>query len=216
MVRNILSIYYMNFIYIPKICIISILNKEYFMSRVNNSYYAILGILSAGPMSGYQIKTWVDEGVGYFWDIDYKQIYPTLKKLVDSGLATFEVIKSGGRPESKVYQLTDLGIKALRDWLIKPIREGKQSTPELMLKLFFGHHIPIEVNIEHLERFKASTIAAIQKLEEISECLKGETEKDAFWHYRMTTVNKGKLLRKSEMDWCSQTMEYLRTNIELQ
>jgi DNA-binding PadR family transcriptional regulator len=165
-------------------------------------------------MSGYKIKTWVDEGVGYFWDIDYKQIYPTLKKLVESGLATFEVVKSGSRPESKVYLLTDSGMEELQAWLSKPIQEGKQSTPELMLKLFFGHHIPLEKNIEHLERLKASTIATVQKLEEISECLKDETEKDAFWHYRMTTVNRGKLLRKSEIDWCNQTIEYLSANIE--
>ncbi len=184
------------------------------MSRVNNSYYAILGILSVGPMSGYQIKTWVDEGVGYFWDIDYKQIYPTLKKLVEAGLATFEIVKSGTRPESKVYLLTEPGMKELKDWLVRPILEGKQSTQELMLKLFFGHHIPIEKNIEHIERFKTSSMAALQKLEEISECLEAEADKDAFWHYRMTTVDKGKLLRKSEVTWCDHTMVYLRTNIE--
>ncbi len=183
------------------------------MSRVNNSYYAILGILSIGPMSGYQIKAWVDEGVGYFWELDYKQIYPTLKKLVASDLATFKVIKSVSRPESKVYGLTDQGMKELKDWLVKPIQEGKQSTSELMLKLFFGHHIPIEVNIEHLERFRASTIDAMHRMEEISECLEGEAKKDAFWHYRMTTVSRGKLLRKSELDWCNQMMEYLRNNI---
>ncbi len=183
------------------------------MSRVNNSYYAILGILSIGPMSGYQIKSWVDEGVGYFWDIDYKQIYPTLKKLVDSGQATFEVIKSGRRPESKVYMLTEPGMEKLQEWLIKPIQEGKQSTPELMLKLFFGHLIPIETNIKHLERYRAFNNTTMQKLEEISDCLEGETEKDAFWHYRMATVNRGKLLRKTEVEWCNQTMEYLRSNI---
>jgi hypothetical protein len=106
--------------------------------------------------------------------------------------------------------LTDPGMKELREWLVKPIQEGKQSTPELMLKLFFGHHIPIETNIEHLERFRAINIDAMQKLEQISECLEGDVEKDAFWHYRMTTVNRGKLLRKTEIDWCNQTMEYLR------
>ncbi len=182
------------------------------MSRVNNSYYAILGILSTGPMSGYQMKSWVDEGVGYFCDLDYKQIYPTLTKLVASNLATFEITKSGGRPESKVYGLTDQGMKELKDWLAKPVQEGKQSTFELTLKLFFGHLIPIETNIEHLERFRSSTIAAIQKFEQISDCLEGEPEKDAFWHYRMMTVNKGKLLRKSELEWCNQTLTYLQTH----
>jgi DNA-binding PadR family transcriptional regulator len=182
------------------------------MARVNNSYYAILGIISVGPMSGYQIKAWVDKGVGYFWDIDYKQIYPTLKKLVVSGLVTFEVVKSSNIPESKVYRLTDSGMKELQAWLTKPIQEGKQSTPELMLKLFFGHLIPVETSIEHLESFKASKTAILQSLDQISEVLNAETEKDAFWHYRMTTVNRGKLLNKSDVDWCNQTIEYLQNN----
>lgn len=184
------------------------------MSRVNNSYYAILGILSIGPMSGYQIKAWVDDGIGYFWDLDYKQIYPTLKKLVDSDLASFEKIKSGNRPESKVYRLTDQGMKELKEWLVKPVQEGKLSTPELLLKLFFGHHIPLETNIDHLERFQSSTIAKIQEFDKLSECLEDEPEKDAFWHYRMMLINRGKQLRRSELDWLNQTMTYLQTHIK--
>jgi Predicted transcriptional regulators len=183
------------------------------MARANNSYYAILGILSIGPMSGYQIKTWVDHGIGYFWDIDYKQIYPTLKKLVDSGLADFEVVKSGSRPESKVYQLTEPGKKELQSWLSKPIAPGKQSTPELMLKLFFGHHIPVETNIEHLESFKSSIVAKLNDLEEIARDLNSKSDNDNFMHYRMTTVNRGIFQCKTEIGWCNQTIKYLKANI---
>lgn len=183
------------------------------MSRINNSYYAILGILSICPMSGYQIKSWVDDGIGYFWDLDYKQIYPTLKKLVEANLATFEKSKSGSRPESKVYRLTDQGMKELKEWLGKPVQDGKQSIPELLLKLFFGHHIPVETNIEHLKRLQAKTIAKMQEFDELSKNIEQEPVKDAFWHYRMTLVNRGKLFRSSELDWCDQTMTYLQTHL---
>lgn len=183
------------------------------MSRINNSYYAILGILSIGPMSGYKIKATVDEGVGYFWDIDYKQIYPTLKKMVNDGQATFQVFKQGNRPESKVYMLTDSGMTELKNWLMKPVQEGKQSKNELMLKLFFGHHVPIEVNLEHLERYKNSCINNIQAMVNIQKGLENEMIKDDFWHYRMTTVNRGHMIYQTELDWCNETMEYLRNRI---
>jgi DNA-binding PadR family transcriptional regulator len=183
------------------------------MARVNNSYYAIHGILSVGPMSGYQIKMWVDEGVSYFQEIDYKQIYPTLNKIVAEGLADYEVVKSGNRPESKVYHLTDQGINKFKEWLVKPIPEGKKDTNELMLKLFFGHNLPIEINVGHIERFKASRIKALQDINRLNDLIENASEKDTFWHYRMATVNKGKILYESEIDWCNKTIEYLKVNV---
>ncbi len=184
------------------------------MSMINNSYYAILAILSIGPMSGYQLKAWVDEGIGYFCNIDYKQIYPTLTKLVDTGLATYLDSKAGNRPTSKIYSLTKAGQRELEGWLIKPVSEGKQSKNELMLKLFFGHLIPLEASFEHINRYKASCIASIKIIEEINECLTSEANKDAFWHYRITTLNRGRLIQQAELEWCEQTIEYLLQNIE--
>lgn len=177
------------------------------MARINMSYYAILGIISIEPMSGYQMKAWVDEGVGYFLDMDYKQIYPTLERLVASGLVEYEIVKSGSRPQSKVYHLTDSGLEELKKWLSGPVHAGKQSVSELMLKMFFGHHISTDANLEHLKQFRASRMAVLESLNEVSECLDEEEPKDAFWRYRVATVNRGKLLNKAEIEWCNQTME---------
>ncbi|MCX7711829.1 MAG: PadR family transcriptional regulator [Clostridia bacterium] len=179
------------------------------MSKTNTSYYAILGILGFGPMSGYSIKMWVEEGVGYFWDIDYKQIYPTLKKFLDEELATFKIEKTGNRPESKIYTLTDKGFAELKNWLIKPIPPGKKSRNELMLKLFFGHHIPLRVNLAHLQRFKETTLASIKAIREIKDCLEKEEIKDASWHYRLTTVMNGELIHQASIDWCNKAAEHL-------
>ena len=108
------------------------------MARVNNSYYAILGILSVEPMSGYQIKSCINGGVGYFLEIDYKQIYPALKNIVADGLATYEVVKTEKGGESKRYKLTDAGFYKFREWMEKPITNGKQMSAELLLKLFYA------------------------------------------------------------------------------
>lgn len=199
----------MNFIYIfISICIQ--IQGGIFVSRVNNSYYAIIGILSIGPMSGYQIKTWVDEGVGYFVDIDYKQIYPTLKRIVDEGLAVFDIEKSGNRPESKVYRLTDKGISVFKEWLECPIDYTKRSTNELMLKFFFGQHNSVNTNMEHLTRYKEYTVNRLQNIKDVKTCLENDRNKDASWHYRMTTVMRGEILLQAELNWCDQTMEYIK------
>lgn len=179
------------------------------MSKTNQSYYAILGILGFGPMSGYKIKTWVDEGVGFFWDIDYKQIYPTLKRFIDEGLATCQEEKTGKRT-SKSYILTAKGYEELKAWLNRPIEEGKQSANELKLKLFFGHHLPVERNIEHIKGFQEENLRGIEAMEEIKSCLAAEEPKDASWHYRMTIINNGERMQRANLAWCEQTIEYLK------
>lgn len=184
------------------------------MSKINNSYHAILGILSIGPMSGYQIRAWVDEGVGYFWEIDYKQIYTTLKRLVAEGLATFEVVKTSNRPESKIYKLTEQGIQKFRKWLLEPVNNGKYETNELMLKLFFGHNVPVEINLKHIKEYKASKLKAIQIVDELAEYFENNVKKDSFWYYRMATIIRSKMEFQSEIDWCDTTAEYLKTNIK--
>ena len=49
--------------------------------KENKSKYAIMGMLSMGPMSGYDIKKRFEKSLSYFWNESYGQIYPILRKL---------------------------------------------------------------------------------------------------------------------------------------
>ena len=55
--------------------------------RQPSTRYAILGLLSLAPMSGYEIRKVAASSIGHFWSESYGQIYPTLRKLVAAGLA---------------------------------------------------------------------------------------------------------------------------------
>src|SRR5258707_12735330 len=58
------------------------------MAKENKSRYALLGMLSIRPGSGYDIKKFMEQSTSNFWHESYGQIYPLLKQLVDEGLAT--------------------------------------------------------------------------------------------------------------------------------
>ena len=60
------------------------------------SKYAILGMLSIEPMSGYDIKKEIEESISNFWTESYGQIYPVLKSLVAEKLVTKTVQKGAG------------------------------------------------------------------------------------------------------------------------
>ena len=47
----------------------------------NKSRFAVLGMLSMGLETGYQMKKHVEENLGHFWSESYGQIYPILGQL---------------------------------------------------------------------------------------------------------------------------------------
>ena len=51
--------------------------------------YAILGFLNYQPFSGYDLKKLFDTSVRHFWPADQSQIYRTLARLTEQGLAAF-------------------------------------------------------------------------------------------------------------------------------
>src|SRR5580698_5529051 len=96
---------------------------------------SLLGLLSMGPMSGYEIRQLIEESIGNFWSESYGQIYPALKRMVADGLAEMKEERAEGRPLKKVYSLTERGRERLREWLDLPVAE-QVSRNELLLKMF--------------------------------------------------------------------------------
>lgn len=85
--------------------------------------YAILGILSWKPSSGYDLKKVFEESSILYWSGNNNQIYKTLVQLLDEGLVTNEVLHQESTPSKKLYTITDEGTAALKEWVL--------STPEL-------------------------------------------------------------------------------------
>ena len=109
----------------------------------------VLGLLSQGPRSGYDIKAIVDRSTRFFWAASYGQIYPELRRLETEGLIEGEDAPRGGRGR-RVYRLTKAGREALVEWLF-----GSTVTIELrdesLLRLFFADALPREQALQLLE-----------------------------------------------------------------
>ena len=101
----------------------------------------ILGMLSLGKSTGYDIKQFVDKSTRHFWAASYGQIYPELKRLQDAGLIVGREEPTGGRPRT-VYELTETGRAALDGWLRSADVPLYELRDEGMLKLFFSDALP--------------------------------------------------------------------------
>ncbi len=88
-----------------------------------------LGILSLREATGYEIKKDVEEGLfSHFIEASYGSIYPALSQLATAGLVTVREEEQTGKPDKKVYAITDAGRNALkRSICVLPAKDKYKS-----------------------------------------------------------------------------------------
>src|SRR5215472_5026965 len=83
--------------------------------------YKLLGLLARHPMSGYDLAGHLKQRFVPFGPISHTQIYPALASLEQQGLVRYHIVEQHAvRPNKKVYELTEEGRAALRDWVESP------------------------------------------------------------------------------------------------
>jgi len=102
-----------------------------------------LGMLTDGAASGYDLKKQFESSFGHFFAAGYGSIYPALSALAGSGLVTCELIPQEGKPDRKVYAITDDGMTFLLKALADPAPCHKVRS-EFLATLCFAHLMPGE------------------------------------------------------------------------
>jgi DNA-binding PadR family transcriptional regulator len=83
--------------------------------------YKLLGMLARQPMSGYDLASHLKQRFVPFGPISHTQIYPALGSLEQKGLVRYHIVEQQAvRPNKKVYELTEEGQTALRQWVESP------------------------------------------------------------------------------------------------
>jgi DNA-binding PadR family transcriptional regulator len=105
-----------------------------------------LGVLSFQDATGYEIKKMVEEGMfNHFIEASYGSIYPALTRMSEEGLVTCREEAQDGRPDKKVYSITEYGRTELISALCGPPREDKFKSEFLFVMLLANllpeHHI---------------------------------------------------------------------------
>src|SRR6266568_7598022 len=83
--------------------------------------YKLLGLLARQPMSGYDLASHLKQRFVPFGPISHTQIYPALASLEQQELVRYHIVEQHAvRPNKKVYELTEEGQAALRQWVESP------------------------------------------------------------------------------------------------
>lgn len=169
---------------------------------------ALLGLLSLGPMSGYDIRALIPRSIGHFWSESYGQIYPGLKRLAAEGLVEKKTERQKGRPDRHLYSLTKDGRERLREWLKLPVADEVPRS-ELLLKLFFGAHAAPGVNREHVAATQRAHEQALKTYAAVEKKLRKEECEDPQLPYWLMTLSFGKHHSKAALAWCRETLKEL-------
>ncbi len=169
---------------------------------------ALLGLLSLGAMSGYQIRQLIDESIGNFWTESYGQIYPTLKKLLAERMITAKGESRGLAAERTVYSLSAAGRRRVQDWLQLP---AHTRTPrnELLLKLFFSGLVSTEVAMRQVETFRAQQEQRIARYESVIAETARRYPKHAHLPFWQMTANYGLHEARALLAWSEETLRTL-------
>jgi DNA-binding PadR family transcriptional regulator len=131
---------------------------------------ALLAILTAEPMTGWDLVKYFDGTVAFLWRAPHSQIYPQLRKMEEEGLIEAEVVPRGEHAEKRIYRISDLGIAELKRWASEPLPVRPQRDPQRLHANYFewGSFEAARVQLgEHLDHYTA----ALRDWERFSEDL---------------------------------------------
>ena len=176
--------------------------------------YAILGLISYRPMTGYNLKEIFDNSISHFWHAHLSQIYRELSKMEEAGLVYSEVQRQEGRPDRKVYRITPLGEEKFQSWLESfPENLVMSYNNEFLLRLYFGGRIDHEELHFQFTKYKKEIESKLQHFESLFGVIEEFSRKAGgprdrlYWEL---TLDLGIALLKANLEWIEGSIEKIK------
>jgi DNA-binding PadR family transcriptional regulator len=123
-----------------------------------------LGLLTRGEASGYEIKKQFED-FRQFGEASFGSIYPALGRLSDEGLVEVREEPQEGRPDRKVYSITQTGRETFVSALMSPLQDDRHRSP-FAFAMLFSHLMPEERVLHLLDSYIAGKEAVLARMEE--------------------------------------------------
>lgn len=167
--------------------------------------FAILGLLSFGESSGYDLAKFAEQSVGNFFSPAKSHIYAELRRLVQLGYADDRHVRQRQRPDKRIYQITPAGERALHQWLESPEIEPDFIKSPFTLKLFFGHLTSRETLAERIKQFREDCKARLDGYREIERQIAGDDE----LLFPYLTLKSGLAHARASIRWADDVLDLL-------
>jgi DNA-binding PadR family transcriptional regulator len=174
-------------------------------ARTNKTRFLILGLLSEGPLSGYEIRRLTQLRFHFFWSESYGQLYPELARLEADGLITRVDTPSTGR-QRNVFRISKAGTKALRGWLAEPV-EPETARYEILLKVYFSGFGESADLRRHLTEFRERYRRGLEELNQVREQLRHAPDPHHNHDRVLLSVDFGVRTFEAWVAWADELLE---------
>lgn len=135
------------------------------------STYAVLGLVSLAPMSGYDLARAAEASISHFWPISKTHIYSALGQLESLGYIEGDDVTQEGLPDKRVFTITPEGERALDEWVGSEKLPKEHTRAPFLIKMFFGHRVPRSRVLDLVRSYREEAEQERANLEEIIELL---------------------------------------------
>jgi len=169
--------------------------------------HAILVSLVGCPQSGYDLAKQFDGSVGFFWKASHQQIYRELSKLEELQWLTAQSIIQTGRPDKRMFSLTELGKENLQAWIVQPC-ELSANKEELLVKIYAGYLVSPQLLIGEIKRHQQLHQEKLAIYIEIERQMHTESSPQ-FLKYPYLTLRMGIKFEQAWIEWCDEAIANL-------
>lgn len=161
---------------------------------------AVLGLLSGGEASGYDLQASARHNVNLILAPAKSRIYAVLPRLLERGLVTRKHVSQDNRPAKQVYRLTEMGWETFRAWLDDASQTP--TRPQLLLKLFFGKHADPAALATQLRDYRESTAEELRFFEGVERT----NLEDPDGHFKNLTVWCALAIDRALLRWADRSI----------
>ncbi|MGL5075875.1 MAG: PadR family transcriptional regulator [Waterburya sp.] len=174
--------------------------------------HTILATLGDESYSGYDLWKKFSQTSRYYWQASQQQIYRELGKLEKEGAIASEIIPQEGRPDKKLYRITEQGIEKLKIWLPEPA-EPMAVREELLVKLIAADLVPKSVILQQIQsrlQIHIQQLSVYKKIEQENFADLSEVSYQKKCKY--LTLRCGIRYESSWIAWCEEAIALLKSD----
>jgi PadR family transcriptional regulator AphA len=161
---------------------------------------AVLGLLIGRSLSGYELAGIVAKSLANFWPIEKSQVYTELARLERLGLVQGRDVAQGGRPDKRVFTMTEAGLVQFQRWLTGPGRLRERRRSPFLVKLFFGAQLTHQQLAELIAAHRADAEADCARYQAVIEHLANRPET----RFGRATAAYGLRRAEATIAWCEE------------
>jgi len=122
--------------------------------------FGILGLLRYNDKTGYDLANLYKDSLSSFWRAQHSQIHRELNAMEEKGWVVSQVVIQEGKPNKRVFSITDSGREAFNEWIKEPANLYQSHNSPLLMQVFFGSAAPEEI-LRVLKNERDARIAAL-------------------------------------------------------